>query len=85
MPEADEAQWEHHRHEAMVHSHQHYHVTHNSTGGSQPFEHLSSRHDHEHDHAALGHSHYPHQDFDREHGGEAHVHDHDEQVREQRT
>lgn len=34
--------------------------------------------DHEHGHhAPVTHSHVPHHDFDQEHRGEAHVHDHD--------
>jgi hypothetical protein len=68
--------WEEHDHEELVHSHEHFHVTHNHTGRTGGFEHLSSSHAHEHDHLGLRHSHLPHQDFDREHIGEAHVHDH---------
>ena len=71
-----EASWEQHDHEAVAHSHRHYHVTHNYREMTGGFEHLSSEHEHEHDHAALTHSHYPHEDFEREHAGEAHVHDH---------
>ena len=68
-----------HDHEALAHSHRHFHVTHNMSAGG--FEHLSSEHDHEHDHAALRHAHVPHENFDSEHHGEAHVHDHVEPVR----
>lgn len=71
---ADEG-WEQHRHEAVVHAHGHFHVTHNDDG-SGGFEHLSSWHEHEHDHAELDHTHFPHQDFESEHAGEAHDHDH---------
>lgn len=68
-----------HDHEALAHNHRHYHVTHNMSAGG--FEHLSSEHDHEHDHAALRHAHVPHENFDGEHQGEAHVHDHVEPIR----
>jgi hypothetical protein len=68
--------WEEHSHDAIVHNHPHYHVTHNHNGVAGGFDHLSSRHQHEHDHVALTHSHYPHQNFETEHTGEAHVHDH---------
>ena len=80
MAEASD-QWEQHSHEAMVHRHGHYHVTHNYRDMTGGFEHLSSYHEHEHDHAAVEHSHFPHEDFDREHEGEAHVHDHSEPAR----
>jgi len=75
----DKAAWEDHDHEALVHSHRHYHVTHNfrETGD---FEHLSADHEHAHDHAAVSHGHHPHEDFEGEHAGEAHVHDHSEPV-----
>ncbi|MGH9039713.1 MAG: hypothetical protein ACRDZ3_05735 [Acidimicrobiia bacterium] len=75
--------FEDHAHEALDHSHRHFHVTHNMSAGG--FEHLSSEHDHEHDHAALRHAHRPHEDFEREHGGEAHVHDHVEPARKTAT
>ena len=75
MP-SNEQHWEEHEHEALVHSHRHYHVTHNYREMTGGFEHLSSAHEHEHDHAPVSHSHYPHEDFDAEHIGEAHVHDH---------
>jgi len=71
-----ETNWEPHDHEALVHAHPHYHVTHNFRDMTGGFEHLSSRHEHEHDHAAMSHSHHPHEGFDSEHLGEAHVHDH---------
>jgi hypothetical protein len=73
---SNENNWEPHDHEALVHSHPHYHVTHNFREMTGGFEHLSSSHEHEHDHAAMNHSHHPHEDFESEHAGEAHVHDH---------
>ena len=75
MPDNEEP-WQDHDHEELVHSHRHYHVTHNYRDMTGGFEHLSSAHEHEHDHAAVNPSHYPHEDFDSEHAGEAHVHDH---------
>ena len=71
-----ESSWQPHDHEAVVHAHRQYHVTHNFRDMTGGFEHLSSEHEHEHDHAALSHSHHPHEDFEGEHAGEAHVHDH---------
>lgn len=71
-----------HHHEPMVHTHPHYHVTHNWSDTARTFEHLSSHHDHEHDHAGLTHSHLPHEDFESEHQSEAHDHDHDEPVKQ---
>ncbi|HEX4978496.1 MAG TPA: hypothetical protein VFV35_00380 [Acidimicrobiales bacterium] len=67
---------EHHEHEALLHDHRHFHVTHNHNRLTGGFDHLYSEHSHSHDHAAVAHSHVPHQDFDSEHAGEAHVHDH---------
>ncbi|MCA1832973.1 MAG: hypothetical protein ABR548_09345 [Actinomycetota bacterium] len=78
----DLAKFEQHDHQALVHGHQHYHVTHNFSSREGAFEHLSSMHAHGHDHAALQHNHYPHQNFDDEHAGEAHDHDHGEPVKE---
>ncbi len=77
----DAEQWEEHSHEAVVHRHGHYHVTHNFREMTGGFEHLSSYHEHEHDHAAVTHRHFPHENFDHEHAGEAHVHDHAASVR----
>ena len=76
-----EHQWQDHDHEAMVHKHRHYHVTHNFSEVAGTFQHLTSEHDHDHDHAAISHSHYPHENFEHEHEGEAHIHDHEEVVR----
>lgn len=75
------SRWEEHAHERLVHSHRHYHVTHNYNNTVGGFDHLSSEHEHEHDHAELRHSHFPHENFEREHEGEAHVHDHEAPVR----
>jgi hypothetical protein len=77
MPEGDvEQRWESHDHEAVVHSHEHYHLTHNHNPMTGGFDHLSSAHSHEHDHAPVKHAHWPHENFESEHQGEAHVHDH---------
>ncbi len=72
---------EHHEHDSLVHAHPHFHVTHNYNKMTGGFDHLYSEHEHEHDHPAIAHSHTPHQDFDAEHRGEAHVHDHGEPVK----
>jgi hypothetical protein len=69
--------WEEHDHEALVHSHEYFHVTHNHKDGDGRFEHLSSSHIHEHNRASLRHSHVARQNFEHEHKGEAHVHDHE--------
>jgi hypothetical protein len=74
---ANQTSWEHHQHDAIVHTHRHFHVTHNYREMTGGFEHLSSEHEHEHDHAEIAHAHYPHEDFESEHHGEAHDHDHD--------
>src|SRR5438067_775570 len=55
-------------------------ITHNWSETAGTFEHLAARHSHEHDHASVTHAHVPHVDFDAEHAGEAHVHDHDQPV-----
>ncbi len=78
---AEMPQFEEHHHDAMVHDHEHWHVTHNFRAISGGFEHLSWKHAHEHDHAELTHSHVPHEDFDSEHADEAHDHDHGEPVK----
>ncbi len=74
-------QFEHHEHEELVHSHPHFHVTHNYNRLTGGFDHLFSEHEHDHDHPAIAHAHLAHQDFDAEHRGEAHVHDHGEAVK----
>lgn len=70
-----------HTHDAVVHSHDHYHVTHHHRSGIGgalgDFEHRTSWHTHGHDHGPLTHSHdYDHDDETAHHGKEAHVHDH---------
>ena len=69
-----------HDHEGLVHDHQHFHITHNYNEQTGGFDHLSAAHAHEHDHAPLRHAHVPHNDFENEHRGEAHIHDHDQPV-----
>ncbi len=68
---------ESHTHEPRMHSHWHFHVTHNRNPETGGIDHHSFSHEHEHHHAHLFHTHVPHQDFDKEHGGEAHAHDHE--------
>src|SRR5688500_1405278 len=72
--------WDEHAHEALVHAHPHFHVTHNRnpSGG---FDHLSWEHEHEHDHPGIVHAHHPHEDFEAEHRNESHIHDHGEPVK----
>ncbi len=69
-----------HGHDALVHIHEHPHVTHNRREGPDEimgeWEHLTSTHTHEHNHAAVSHSHLPHESAEHEHLGEAHIHDH---------
>lgn len=67
-----------HRHEAMVHTHDHYHVSHHHGGGLLgSWEHRTFWHTHEHNHNAMMHSHdYSEQDERDQHGKEAHIHDH---------
>src|SRR4051795_9367998 len=74
--------YEEHTHEAMVHDHPHHHVTHNFNRLTGGFDHLSSEHSHDHDHASVTHGHHPHEDFEQEHQGEAHIHDHAVPVRD---
>lgn len=78
---SDHEGWQQHDHEALAHTHRHYHVTHNWNERVGGFEHLSAEHDHEHDHSPLSHAHYPHENFEAEHQGEAHIHDHEQAVR----
>ena len=69
-----------HGHEALDHAHGHPHVTHNRREGPDElvgeWEHLTALHTHEHNHAAITHSHVPHERAEHEHLGEAHIHDH---------
>jgi hypothetical protein len=85
MPEGEHRQWDDHRHDKVVHTHAHIHVTHNHNKMTGAFDHLSSEHEHEHDHPAIEHAHWPHQNFESEHRGEAHVHDHGEPVKAERA
>jgi hypothetical protein len=64
-----------HHHDAIVHEHEHVHVTHYLRHGREP-EHELATHAHRHDHSALSHEHQPHADPAKEHEREAHVHDH---------
>jgi hypothetical protein len=64
-----------HDHQAIVHEHEHTHVTHYDRPGEET-THMVARHAHEHNHPALSHDHEPHEDPDKEHLRESHVHDH---------
>ena len=66
-------------HEAQVHTHDHWHVTHHHVSGPiGEFEHRSHYHQHEHNHAPLVHAHQDRsEDEEREdHEAQAHTHDH---------
>jgi hypothetical protein len=66
-----------HEHPSMTHTHDHYHVTHHHGGVVGEFQHRASWHTHDHNHLAMRHGHdYDRDTEDREHGKEAHVHDH---------
>jgi hypothetical protein len=64
-----------HHHEAAVHDHKHFHVTHYLHRGEN-WGHLLSTHVHEHNHPELEHVHIPHEDVEKEHRREGHIHDH---------
>ena len=64
-----------HHHEAAVHDHKHFHVTHYLHRGEN-WGHLLSTHMHEHNHPELEHVHIPHEDVEKEHRREGHIHDH---------
>lgn len=69
-----------HSHPALVHTHDHYHVTHHHTGGVLgEFEHRTRYHLHEHNHAPLVHGHDGQtvEDERADHESTAHTHDHD--------
>jgi hypothetical protein len=69
-----------HSHAPLVHSHDHYHVTHHHTGGVLgEFEHRTRYHLHEHNHAPLVHAHESQSKEDErdDHESTAHTHDHD--------
>ena len=65
----------HHQHEAIVHEHKDFHVTHYLHKGEN-WGHLLSTHEHEHNQPGVEHVHTPHRDELSEHRREAHVHDH---------
>jgi hypothetical protein len=68
-----------HSHDAVVHTHDHYHVTHHhSDGALGEFEHRSHYHLHEHNHALLVHALRNRSETDEQadHDGTAHIHDH---------
>jgi len=68
-----------HSHPPIVHTHDHYHVSHHHTGGPLgEFEHRSHYHLHEHNHAPLVHAHHERSEEDerQDHDGTAHIHDH---------
>ena len=69
-----------HSHPAVVHAHDHYHVSHHHTGGIMgEFQHRTTYHEHEHNHAALVHAHKNRSQEDEaiDHEETAHTHDHD--------
>jgi hypothetical protein len=75
-----------HSHPKVVHSHDHYHISHHHRSGVESalgeWEHRSSWHTHEHNHSVLIHGHdYKHGDEDAHHGSEAHIHSHDSPTR----
>lgn len=73
-------EYELHIHPAVVHSHDHYHVTHHHREGMLlgEWDHRTSWHTHEHNHSPLNHSHeYGREDEERDHEHEAHIHDHE--------
>jgi hypothetical protein len=78
---SDTPPFEEHSHDEIVHTHEHWHVTHNFRPMTGGFEHLAWKHTHEHDHPAVTHSHVAHEDFEAEHRDEAHDHDHGEPVK----
>lgn len=67
-----------HTHPDIVHTHDHYHVTHHHRGGPLgEWDHHTNWHTHAHNHNALTHSHdYDQDEEEREHDKEAHIHDH---------
>jgi hypothetical protein len=69
-----------HTHEAVVHTHDHYHVSHHYTGGVLgQFEHRTHYHEHAHNHGVLVHAHSDRSEEAerRDHDSTAHNHDHD--------
>jgi hypothetical protein len=70
--------FDHHDHGAIVHGHQHVHITHCVVDGDYSrVEHKTAVHVHEHNHSQTEHSHQPHPESGGfEHDYEAHIHDH---------
>jgi hypothetical protein len=69
-----------HIHAPMIHTHDHYHVSHHHTGGPLgEFEHRTHYHEHEHNHAPLVHAHHKLSEDDerKDHNEMAHIHDHE--------
>ena len=69
-----------HGHAPMLHTHDHYHVSHHHRGGVLgEFEHRSHYHSHEHNHAPIVHAHKNRDEQDEiaDHGSTAHTHDHE--------
>lgn len=69
-----------HSHSALLHTHDHYHVTHHHKGGLLgEFEHRTRYHLHEHNHAPLVHAHESQNKDDEraDHDSTAHTHDHE--------
>lgn len=64
-----------HRHEELLHQHEHTHVVHYQRYG-RSWEHLEATHGHEHNHPAVDHEHEAHRDPEKEHMREGHIHDH---------
>jgi hypothetical protein len=64
-----------HKHGAVVHAHEHSHVTH-YLRPTEDWVHLTTSHGHEHNHSACEHAHEAHQNWQKEHAREGHVHDH---------
>ncbi len=68
-----------HTHLAIMHAHDHYHVTHHHKSGiiGEGWDHRTFWHTHEHNHNELAHTHdFAHEDEIAEHGKESHTHDH---------
>jgi hypothetical protein len=69
-----------HTHPPVVHTHDHYHVSHHHTGGVLgQFEHRTHYHEHEHNHSPLVHAHSgrDQESERRDHESTAHTHDHE--------
>ena len=67
-----------HMHESVVHTHDHYHVSHHHSGGLlSEWEHKTFWHTHAHNHNQITHGHdYGMDEEEQQHGKQAHVHDH---------